>query len=346
MAGLAERLGARVFQRLPDRLVDRLAGPPLRIRERTLDPRLQILARLSADRTPFHQTTPAGARAASREALALADRPPIAMERVEHRVVPGPAGSIPVRVYHPAGLAGPRPLLLYFHQGGYVIGDLDGCETFCTILAATARCPVMSVDYRLGPEHRFPAAQEDAFAAYRWALEHAKEVGGDPTRLAVAGDSAGGGLCAAISHEMKRAGDPQPLVQLLVYPWVEAYADNDSYRDFADAFPLTPEGMRWFLAHYLNDESERADLRLSPLREPDFSGLAPAIVATAGFDPLCDEGDGYAARLAEAGVPVLHRRYDALCHSFTSLSGACPAAEHALGELARDVDRALSGGRL
>jgi acetyl esterase/lipase len=346
VASLVETLGARALRLVPERWIERMLGAPLEIRGRRLAPRLQLLAKLSAGRTPFHRMTPAEARATSREALALADSAPCPMDRIEHRVVPGPAGSIPVRVYHPPDLAGARPLLLYFHQGGCVIGDLDGCETFCTLLAATARCPVMSVDYRLGPEHRFPAAQEDAFAAYRWAAEHAGEVGGDPTRLAVGGDSAGGGLAAAITHEMKRSRGPQPLVQLLIYPWLLAYADNAAYRDFAEAFPLTPEGMRWFLAHYLSDEADRDDPRLSPLLEKDFVGLAPAIVVTAGFDPLCDEGDEYAHRLADAGVPVRHRCYESLCHSFTSLSGAAPAARAALEEIARDLDRALSGGPL
>ena len=255
------------------------------------------------------------------------------MERVEHRVLPGPAGGIPARVYHPPGLDAPRPLLLYFHQGGCVIGDLDWCESFCSLLAETARCRVLSVDYRLGPEHRFPAAQDDALAAYAWAAAHAEEIGGDPRRLAVGGDSAGGGLSAMICHEMKRREGPTPVLQLLIYPWVVALADNQSYRDYALGWPLSADGMRWFVAHYLNDDAEREDPRMSPLLEEDFTGLPPAVVATAGFDPLRDEGAAYAEKLQKAGVPVRYRCYETLSHTFTAFGGAVPAARWALEDV-------------
>lgn len=344
MAGVMERFGAWLLARLPDGVVATLAGAPTEIRGRRLDPRIQMVAKSQAGATPLHELTPAQAREIAGADLAIASGPPLPMERIERRVLPGPAGDIPVRIHHPPGLQGPRPLLLYFHQGGYVIGDLDWCETFCTVLARGARCRVMSVDYRLGPEHRFPAAQEDAFAAVRWARRHAGEVDGDPERLAVAGDSAGGGLAAAICHELRRRGEPQPMLQMLIYPWLVAYADNDAYRDFASSYPLTPAALQWFLSHHLNDDSERDDPRLSPLLEKDFTGLAPAVVATAGFDPLCDEGDAYAKKLDEAGVPVTHRCYESLCHSFTSLRGAVPSAARALDELARDVERAFTRG--
>jgi acetyl esterase/lipase len=249
-----------------------------------------------------------------------------------------------VRAYRPHGPSGRRPLLLYFHQGGCVFGNLDWCEPFCTLLAYTARCPVLAVVYLKGPEHRFPAAQEDALAAYRWARDHAEELGGDPERMAVGGDSAGGGLSAHVTHALRHAGEPQPSLQLLIYPWVTAFADNASYRDFAEGWPLSPDGMRWFLGHYENDARDRDDPRLSPLLEDDFAGLAPALVYTAGFDPLCDEGRDYALALEKAGVPVKHRCYEHLCHSFTSL-GAIPAAAEALHEIAQDVERVLGGGR-
>jgi acetyl esterase/lipase len=290
----------------------------------------------------MHELTPVEARAAADAAIMLAAGRARPMAHVEDRAIPGPGGSLPVRVYTPHGLAGARPLLLYFHQGGCVIGNLEWSEAFCTVLAEGARCPVMSVDYRLGPEHRFPAAQEDAVAVYRWALEHAGELGGDPERLAVGGDSAGGGLAAHITHEMRRSGERQPVVQLLIYPWLQGYADNASYRDFGDSYPLTARDMQWFISHYLNDDAEREDPRLSPLLEKDFSGLAPAVIATAGFDPLCDEGEAYARALEKAGVEVTYRCYESLCHSFASLGGAVPAAAAAQQELARDLDRALS----
>jgi acetyl esterase len=337
-----ERLIIRLLPRLPERWVARMAGEPVVIRGRRLDAWAQLLANQAARQPPLYEMTPTEARAASDAAVRLAAGPARPIARVEHRSIPGPGASLPVRVYRPPELAGPRPLLLYFHQGGCVIGNPDWCETFCTVLAEGARCPVVSVDYRLGPEHRFPSAQEDAVAAYRWALAHADEVGGDPERLAVGGDSAGGGLAAHITHEMKRSGERQPVFQLLIYPWLHAYADNAAYRDFAHSYPVTPDLMRWFVGHYLNDDTEREDPRISPLLEKDFSGLAPALIATAGFDPLCDEGEAYADALAKAGVDVTYRCYESLCHSFTSLGGAVPAAAAAQRELARDLDRALS----
>jgi acetyl esterase/lipase len=315
---------------------------PAVIRERTLDPRLQLIARRASAQTPFHRLSPQEARDRLAASWTALDGPPRPVEQIDYRVVPGPSGPIPVRVYRPRGLDGPRPLLLYFHQGGCVAGDLDTCETFCTLLAETARCPVMSVGYRLGPEHRFPAAQEDAIAAYRWATEHAGEVGGDPRRLAVGGDDAGGMLAAVITQEMKRCGGPQPCFQMLLYPWLLAWADNEAYRDFADTHPLTPDGVRWFIDHHLNSEEERGTSLASPLLEADVSGLAPALVVTAGFDPLCDEGAAYAARLEAAGVPVAYRCYENLCHSFTAMSGAIPAAGDALQEIAWDLERALT----
>jgi len=225
-----------------------------------------------------------------------------------------------------------------------VIGDLDWCEPFCTRLAMLARCLVLSIDYRKGPEHRFPAAQEDAVAAYRWALAHARELGGDPSRLVVAGDSAGGGLVAHVCHAAKREGLPQPLLQILIYPWLVACADNTAYRDFGASYPLTRESMQWFLANYERDARDREDVRLSPGLEPDVSGVAPAVVVTAGFDLLCDEGEAYAGRLEAAGVPVTFRCEESLCHSFTALSGVSPAAEAACDAIARDLERALTRG--
>lgn len=346
------RQAARLLRVLPDAWVRGLAGAPVRIRGRTLDPRLQLLARQAGRAPALHTLTPEEARAATDAAIALGTAPPRPLESVEERRVDGAEGDLRARLYRPHGLDGPRPLLLWFHQGGCVIGSLDWADDVCSRLATAARCLVLSVDYRKGPEHRFPAAQEDAFAAYRWALERAGELEGDPRRVAVGGDSAGGGLAAQVARRAAREGLRAPALQLLVYPWLVACAGGDAYRDFGDSYPLTRESMQWFLAHYLGDPEDaaaREDPRLSPGLADDLAalkGLAPALVYTAGFDLLCDEGRDYAERLEAAGVPVTFRCYESLAHSFTSLGGAVPAADRALDEIARDVDRALCRARL
>jgi len=342
---LLERGFAALLPRLPDGLVAALAGPPQEIRGRRLDPRLALVAKGAASQTPLHQMGAAEARVASKAGILLASSAPRPVAEVDHLAVRGAAGWLSARLYRALHIDAPRPVVLYFHQGGCVIGDLDWCESFCTQLAEDARCLVLSVDYRKGPEHRFPAAQDDAVASYRWLLEHARELGGDPSRIVVAGDSAGGGLAAHVCHVAKREGLVPPALQVLIYPWLHAYADNASYRDFGACYPLTRESMQWFFAQYTQGPHEREDPRLSPLLEPDVEGLPPAVVVTAGFDVLCDEGEQYARRLEEAGVPVVFRCEESLCHSFTALGGVSPAAEEACAAIARDVERALTGWR-
>ena len=339
-----ERAGARVLRGLPDSWVARLAGEPTVIRGRVLDPRLALLARATRARPALHTQTPAEARAAADTAIALGAGPPRPLEHLEERRIPGAEGPRVARLHVPPGLDGPRPLILWFHQGGCVIGSPAWSETFCSVLAHGARAPVLAVAYRRGPEHRFPAAQDDAWAVYRWARERADEVGGDPARVGVGGDSAGGGLAAMIAQRARIEGAPQPSFQLLIYPWLEAFAGGDAYRDFGGCPPLTAASMEWFLTHYLNDPAERGDWRLSPGLAEDLTGLAPALVYTAGFDLLCDEGEAYAERLGSAGVPVTFRCYETLTHSFTALGGVCPAAARAQVEIAHDVDLVLSKG--
>jgi len=342
-----ERVAARVLRALPDPWVAwlaGLAGGPATIRGRTLDPRLELAARAAAGRPAMHTLLPAEARASANASIALAAGATRLLERLESHRVPGADGPLDARLHVPPGLDGPRPLILWLHQGGCVIGNLDWCESFCSVLASGARAPVLAVAYRKGPEHRFPAAQEDAWAVYRWACQHAGEIGGDPARIGVGGDSAGGGLAAMVAQRAVRENAPRPAFQLLVYPWLLAFADNDAYRDFGACYPLDVPSMDWFLTHYLNDDSERDDVRMSPGLATDLFGLAPALVYTAGFDLLCDEGEDYARRLESAGVPVVFRCYESLTHSFTSLGGLAPAALHAQQEIARDVDLLLSKG--
>lgn len=337
---LVDRLSRRLL-RLPPSLLLRLAGGRPEVRAgRVLDPALQLSARVARHRRQLWQLPPAEARAAADRGLAVSQGDPRPLESIETIAIPGPGGPVPARVYRPRGLPGPAPLLLYFHQGGFVLGTLDWCEAFCTLLADVARCVVVSVDYRLAPEQRFPASHDDALAAWRWATAEAASVGGDASRLAVAGDSAGGNLAAYLAHEALRGGGPPPVFQLLIYPWVLARADTPSTRDFANAWPVDRPLMDWFMEHAFEKPEQQQDWRINLLREPDFSRLPPAHVVNAGFDPLCDEGRLYAEKLASAGRPVTHRCYDSLTHSFTAM-GAVPAALRAQQEIAAELARGL-----
>lgn len=332
-----------IFRLLPESWVIKLAGgKPITIRGRTIEPLLQLMWQNSKREKPLTEMTPQAARASVAEAFKIIDGKPRKMASISERTIPGPGGEMPVRIYTPTGAPPAAPVMLYFHQGGCVIGDIETGHTFCTVLADVAKCIMVNVDYRLAPEHKYPAALDDAAAAYQWAIDNASEIGGDPKRVGVSGDSAGGLLCAVTTHAMKKSGGQQPILQVLVYPWVVSHADYPSYDDFADAFPLNGPIMEYFGAEFLNDDSEREDLRLCPLHEPDFTGLAPAIIATAGFDPLSDEGEAYAKKLEEAGVPVTFRCYESLTHSFAAMNGSVPAAKAAVEEIAENVRKALS----
>lgn len=237
--------------------------------------------------------------------------------RVEDRTIPGPAGEIPVRIYSPDATPGtPRPVLAWFHGGGWVIGNLDGADPACRMIANAAGCVVVSVDYRLAPEHKYPAAAEDCLAATDWVSANAGSLGADPTRLAVGGDSAGGNLAAVVTQLAKDMGGPAIKFQLLVYPVTDHGFGTSSYQENAEGYLLTKASMEWFWGHYLNHEGEGAHPKASPLRASDLSGLPPAWVITAEFDPLRDEGEAYAAALRAAGVKVEHKRYDGQIHGF------------------------------
>ena len=252
---------------------------------------------------------------------------------VEQVVLPGPAGDLPARVYRPE-LDGVLPTIVFFHGGGFVIGDLDTHEDHARLLAAEVGAVVLSVDYRLAPEHPFPAAYEDCLAAARWAGEHVAELGGDADRLAVAGDSAGGNLAAAVALAAREAG-PRIAAQLLLYPAVDFVEESGhaSRVENGEGLFLTAEDMRWFGNAYVPDVALRTDPRASVLAAPDLSGLPPAIVATAEYDPLRDEGEAYAAALEKAGVQVELRRYDGLIHGFFGLGVVSPGSATAAREL-------------
>ncbi|HSG89540.1 MAG TPA: alpha/beta hydrolase [Pseudomonadales bacterium] len=284
----------------------------------------ELLEQMAAAGAPPMSEMPA---AAARE-MYRAMQPPapeIEVGAVEDRVVPTPSGDVPVRIYRPAG-TGPFPLHVHYHGGGWVIGDLDTHDADCRELCRGAGCVVVAVDYRLAPEHRFPAAPEDCYAATCWAAEHAADLGARPGPISVGGDSAGGNLAAVVSLMARDRGGPQIALQLLIYPVTDAAMDTVSYRDNADGYLLSADSMSWFWDHYCPDASLRLDPLASPLHAPDLSGLPPALVMTAEFDPLRDEGEAYAERLRAAGVRVDVRRFDGLIHGFFSQARMIPAA--------------------
>jgi acetyl esterase len=228
-------------------------------------------------------------------------------------------GTIPIRVYTPTG-TGPFPILVFFHGGGWVIGDLESHDGLCRSLTNAVGCVTVSVDYRLAPEHKFPAAPEDCYAAAKWVADNAATINGDPQRIAVGGDSAGGNLTAVVSLMARDRGGPKLVYQLMIYPATDYFPDTPSMRDNADGYFLTKVDMVWFLNHYLTSEADAKDPYMSPIKANDLHGLPPAMVITAEFDPLRDEGELYAARLKEAGVPVVLKRYDGMIHGFLSMS--------------------------
>ena len=251
--------------------------------------------------------------------------PPAAGGHVENSAIDGPGGRLGLRIYKPDG-EGPFPIAMMFHGGGWVIGDLDTADGQSREVCEGAACIVVSVDYRLAPEHRFPAAAEDCYAATVWASENAAALGGDAARLAVVGDSAGGNLAAVASLMARDRGGPELALQVLVYPVTDGVSfDTPSYRDNADGYLLTAEAMRWFWNHYA-DEADRAHPYASPLRAESLANLPPALVLTAEFDPLRDEGEAYAARLKAAGNQVECLRFDGLIHGFFAHGAAIPAS--------------------
>jgi acetyl esterase len=263
---------------------------------------------------------------------------------VEDGNVAGPAGDIPIRIYRPDA-DGPVPTVVFFHGGGFVIGDLDTHDDHARLICHQVEAVVVSVDYRLAPEHPFPAGFEDCFAATRWAAEHIAELGGDADRIAVAGDSAGGNLSAAVALSATRGGGPKLAAQLLIYPGAD-FRDDDTRHpsrvENGEGLFLTAEDMRWFQSQYIQDEAHITDPRASVLLAPDLSGLPPAVVGTGEYDPLRDEGEAYAKALEAAGVKVVLRRYDGLIHGFFGMGTWSAASAAAVKDLCEEF-RTLLG---
>jgi acetyl esterase len=304
-----------------------------------LDPLVRSLLDLAAaqNTAPLTSMTPAQAREMFEKLRLPLPGDPVA--KVEDRRIPGPGGEIPLRIYQPENARG---VLVYFHGGGWVIGSLDSHDAPLRSLANAAGCSVVSVDYRLAPEHRHPAAAEDCYAATCWVAHNARSLGADPDALAIGGDSAGGNLAAVTALLARERRGPRIRYQLLVYPVTDHDFERTSYRENAEGYFLGREDMRWFWNHYVPSQADRKLFTASPLRARDLSGLPPAHVVSAEFDPLRDEGEAYAARLREAGVPVSLTRYDGMIHGFFSMAAIIPRGREAILEAAGKLRAALA----
>ncbi|NQW49705.1 MAG: alpha/beta hydrolase [Rhodospirillales bacterium] len=286
-----------------------------------LDPESQRLIDLmaAANRPGWNTLSPQAARDLYLSLRPGAQGPRPADVTVVDRTIPGPAGELPVRIYRPASASDAKlPALVYAHGGGWVFGNLDSHDVLCAQLAIEAGIAVFHVDYRLAPEARFPGAFDDVAAALKWVAANGPSVGIDPTRLAIGGDSAGGNLAAAVAIWARDNGGPKLLMQLLAYPVTDAVARTESYRRYDDGYGLNAITMEWFFDHYTPDKTSRGDWRVSPLRAASLAGLPPALVVTAGYDPLRDEGRAYAWRLQQEGTQADLVEFGGMLHGFLS----------------------------
>ena len=333
----AEAFAARSLRRLPVWLQLRLSGrPAVVVEDQTLDPHVQLLLAIHLRRRPrgLCHPTPEEARVRFRRDLRASAGPKTRVRQARDFHIAGEAGPLKVRHYAPFE-AQARDLLVYQHGGGFVVGDLETHDEVCRLLCLHAATHVLGVDYRLAPEHPFPAGLEDALAALRWAQAHADELGADAARVALGGDSAGGNLTAAAARIASLEASP-PLAQLLIYPATDGLAPHASRELFGEGFFLSREDCEAFYHYYTEGTGvSETDPRVAPLRAPDHSGLPPALVVTAGFDVLRDEGEAYAAALREAGTAAEVLRFPALGHGFINMTGVSPAARRATVEIAR-----------
>jgi acetyl esterase len=309
-----------------------------------LDPILKaFLDQLEAQPTPkMWEMPPAMAREAMVAMMQFAGPQNVPIGSVSDIAIPGPAGDIPARVYTPVGVAKERlPALAFFHGGGFVIGSIETHDGLCRMLANMSGCRIVSVEYRLAPEHPFPAAVEDAFAATSWVAKNAAQLAIDADRLAVGGDSAGGNLAAVVTQMARDAGAPRLAFQMLLFPATDLGAHTASRRDFAEGYLLDMKTMQWFSNHYLGANGDVKNPHASPLLADKFTDLPPAFVMVAGFDPLHDEGIAYAEKLREAGVAVAVAEYPHMVHDFIYLVGVLPQASEALGAAANALKDAL-----
>ena len=307
-----------------------------------LDPQMKVILdqMATAGVPPLHKMSPEEARQAVL-AMRAPTSEPERVGKVEDQLIPGPGGEIALRIYTPEG-SGPFPVLVYFHGGGWVVGSIETVDAACRALTNGAHCMVVSSDYRLAPEYKFPAAVDDCYAATKWVADKAATIDADPTRIAVGGESAGSNLAAVVALMARDHGTPPLAYQLLIYPVTDYASDSASYRENAEGYFLTKEMMAWFWNLYLRNEADGHNPYASPLRAQNLRGLPPALVLTAEFDPLRDEGEAYAARLREAGVPVVSTRYHGVIHGFFGMATALDQAKKAIEEAAAGLRSAFS----
>src|SRR5579863_5266233 len=283
---------------------------------------------------PLETQDPVEARASRLEPMKMLGGEPDALERVEELSIPSTAGNVPARLYA-SGRDGLRPALVYFHGGGFVFGNLDTHDAVCRAIAKESGAVVISVDYRLAPEHKFPAAVDDSYAATVWVAANAARLGIDSSRIAVGGDSAGGNLATVVAMRCRDAGGPALASQLLLYPVTDVSSfETGSHREFGEGYFLTRAAMDWFTGHYVGSKELARSPEVSPLLATNLRGLPPALVITAEFDPLRDEGEVYARRLEQAGVPVTISRYPGMIHGFISMRGVLAGGRQAIQEAA------------
>ncbi len=312
-----------------------------------LHPQARALLDLIAERglPPMHTLPPVEARQFYRERRALTQPEPPPIAEVAELSADGPHGAIALRLYRPTGRSddpAATPVLVYFHGGGWTIGDLDTHDVLCRELAAGSRCAVVSVDYRMGPEHRFPAAVDDCLAATRWVRRHAESLGVDAARLAVGGDSAGGNLAAVVALLARDAGDLPIAYQLLIYPATDMRCGHPSHAENGTGYLLETPTIAYYRGNYIDDEASWLDWRASPLLHADLSRLPPALVLTAGFDPLRDEGLAYADRLVAAGNRATYVCYERQLHGFITMGKILDEANSAVSLCAAELARALA----
>jgi acetyl esterase len=310
-----------------------------------LDPQALALRNRNAEAgsTPLYELTVEEARHVDLAAIQADSAIPEPVAEVVDTKIPGPAGPLPARIYRPVG-DGPLPVLLYLFGGGWTLGCLDTADGICRGLANAAGCVVVSVEYRLAPENKFPAAVEDSYSAFTWIAEHAAEFDGDPTRLAVGGDSAGGNLAAATTLLARDRNGPPLAFQLLVYPNTDYLADTESLRANTDRYLFNSRSVAWYWDNYLAKPADGSNPLASPLRAESLSGLPRALVITAEYCPLRDEGEQYGQRLADAGVPVTVTRYDGVMHGFFAMTRALDAGKRAMAQAATELRAAWEGG--